>query len=75
MIRYSGQETNKRDFFEKSIPFHKCTEEEYAEFYPIREDKKTEFDFKKTSIGFYCIDWDNNESPHLIYGYPSSRAK
>ena len=28
---------------EKTIPYHKCTEEEYAEFYPLRSQRDREF--------------------------------
>ena len=36
IVKLSGINYNG-DYFEKIIPHHKCTEEEYAEFYPLAE--------------------------------------
>ena len=29
------------NYFEKTIPHHECTEEDYAEFYPIEDDQES----------------------------------
>ena len=52
--------------FERDIPYHKCTEEEYAEFYPIVSSDEGKLDLGKI-FGLNCIDWDI-EDPHLIFG-------
>ena len=44
---------------EKTIPHHKCTEEEYAEFYPIESNSKGDHDSIKYNGGYTCIDWDD----------------
>ena len=52
---------------EKTIPHHKCTEEEYAQFSPMVTNSKSRFQKLKDAGGFYCIDWDDQD-PYLIYG-------
>ena len=54
---------------EKILPFHDCTDEDYAQFYPIRADKKDEMDrFRKDPTqGFICLDWDDSD-PLQLYG-------
>ena len=49
----------------RELPYHKCTEEEFAEFYPIVEDEKNNLENLKG--GFNCIDW-KDEDPYLVYG-------
>ena len=43
IVRLTGVDADK-NYFEKTIPHHECTEEEYAEFYPIikRQEKNLE---------------------------------
>ena len=56
-----------REFSSKTIPHHECTEEEYAEFYPIVSSDEGYLQLAKYAGGLYCIDWDIEE-PHLIFG-------
>ena len=46
-------------YYEKTIPHHKCTEEEYAEFYPLESDSAAIHDYIKSAGGYNCIDWDD----------------
>ena len=52
---------------ERIIPHHKCTPEEYAEFYPIVNSMEEQLTHFKADGGFYCIDWDEND-PYLVFG-------
>ena len=51
----------------KEIPYRKCTEEDFAEFHPIVEEKKQILDDLKDLGAFNCIDW-KDEDPFLIFG-------
>ena len=52
---------------ETVLPFHKCTDEDFAQFYPIAPLQQQRFSSLKEEEGLYCIDWDD-ENPYLIYG-------
>ena len=56
----------EENFFERDIPHHKCTEEEYAEFYPVVSSDERLLEVGK-NYGLNCIDWDV-EDPHLLFG-------
>ena len=60
---------------EKMVPFHDCTDEDYAQFYPIREqDKDIMENYRKDpNKGFICIDWDDSD-PLQLYGSWGSTA-
>ena len=45
--------------FEKTIPHHKCTEEQYAEFYPVESNSETAHEYFKEIGSYNCIDWDD----------------
>ena len=67
-MRLTGLDADK-NYFEKTIPHHECTEEDYAEFYPIVKNLEKNLEVTKTLFGgFECIDWDNEDEPILIYG-------
>ena len=52
-------------YFEKSIPHHKCSKDEIAEFYPLESSfQRGGDDFSVES--FNCIDWDEKD-PYLLY--------
>ena len=55
------------NYLEKAIPHHKCSEEEIAQFYPVKSESQSSLDFVNNRGGFNCIDWDD-EDPHLIFG-------
>ena len=64
IVRFYG--FNKGAYFERDIPHHKCTEEEYAKFYPIVSSEEIYLKrWKKQDLN--CIDW-NFEDPYLIFG-------
>ena len=47
---------------------HKCTDSEYAKFYPPDHDSKVKFELFKKSRSFYCFDLPE-ERDQEIYGY------
>ena len=55
--------------YERVIPYRRCTDKDYEEFYPIEKPKKqTLADIRSDpDRDFYCIDWDD-ENPFVIYG-------
>ena len=55
--------------YERIVPHHKCTEEDYAEFYQIEKNQAKELDEIKRDPkrDFYCLDWED-ENPFEIYG-------
>ena len=55
---------------ERIIPFHKCTEADYAEFNPILETQFEALEKRKRGDGLWCLDWDD-EDPFLIFGQES----
>ena len=65
IVRFKGYDDGR--YYERDIPHHKCTEEEYAEFYPIVSSDEGYLQLAKYAGGLYCIDWDIEE-PHLIFG-------
>ena len=56
--------------FVKTLPFHKCSDEEYAEFYPTERiyELKLQAIRKDPNRGFYCIDWDTTDQKSEIWG-------
>ena len=44
------------------LPHHKCTEKDYAEFYPIKSAQEKTLNRVKESDkhSFLCIDWDDD---------------
>ena len=48
---------------ERFVPYHKCTEEDYAQFYPVVEDSEKRVNDIRTdeTRGFYCIDWEKED--------------
>ena len=52
------------------LAYHKCTEDEYADFFPINKDQKDVLEKMKTeSGGFFCLDWDDPiYEPCTVYG-------
>ena len=55
---------------EKIIPFHKCTESDYDEFYPIVASQVGTLDARKNKHGMWCLDWID-EDPFVIFGLQS----
>ena len=48
---------------ERFIPFHECTDEDYAQFYPINPTSEIRVNNIRTGEkrGFYCIDWEKED--------------
>ena len=56
-------------YFENFIPYHKCTEADYSDFFKIEESAEKKLNEIKSdpSRDFLCLDWDEEE-PFVIYG-------
>ena len=54
---------------EKTISYHKCTEEDLEGFYPTVIGQEKTSQIVESSGGYNCIDW-NDEDPYLVYGEP-----
>ena len=56
--------------YEKIIPHHECTDEDFAKFYPIRQDEVSKFSRirEDPDRGFLCFDWENDGPLLSIYG-------
>ena len=67
LIRFWGKKGGVP--FERNLKMHMCTDEDYAEFYPISEasDSNLEEIRNDPERGFYCPDW-NAEDDYEIYG-------
>ena len=57
--------------FLRKVPFHKCTDEDYDQFYPV---KRQSADLLKQiredpERGLFCIDWNDEDEPIEIAGY------
>ena len=50
------------------LDLHKCTSEDYDEFYPVASNSKQFLDEarKDENRGFYCFDWASED--FLLYG-------
>ena len=48
---------------ETFLPYHDCTDADYARFYPVNEDSQLNYHAIRTGEkrGFYCIDWEKEE--------------
>ena len=57
------------EYFEKVIPHHTCTEEEYAEFNPFSSISNQSLEKFRALGEFNCIDWDDKD-PYLVFGRP-----
>ena len=56
------------DRSEKILNYHKCTQEDWNDFYPTAESSQVQFDNIRNdeNRGFNCLDWTDD---FLIYGY------
>ena len=67
IFRYSEFKDNF--WFERIVPYHECTDEDYALFYPIDSGSEQELRHirEDPARGFFCLDWDEND-PFSIFG-------
>ena len=49
------------------LKYHKCTSDDYTQFYPITPKQKSVYNeiIADNDRGFYCVDWDDS---YQIYG-------
>ena len=68
MVRLFGNQDYKR--FERHVPFHICTDEDYDQFFPITPSQEGQMKrFREGgSAKMICIDWDDEEVPFDNYG-------
>ena len=56
---------SKRDGqrIDKSLSFHRCTTEDFDQFYPIEKSSKIVFDKieEDEDRGFFCLDWEQDD--------------
>ena len=47
---------------EKMLNYHKCTSEDWNDFYPTAEENQDQFDEIRNdeNRGFYCLDWTDD---------------
>ena len=71
MFRISYKREGK--WFERIVPHHECTSEDYAEFYPIdtKQEKLLKNIKESEKKGFLCLDWKDDD-PYLIYDLVTS---
>ena len=52
------------------VKYHRCTDEDYKEFYPIQKQSAATLQSLKTDPlrGMFCIDWNDEELPIKILG-------
>ena len=60
----------KKDFVwtRTNLPFHKCSDEELAQFSPINPLQEDTLQKRMQGTGFFCLDWDDS-NPFLVYGH------
>ena len=68
IVRTYGKKDGKE--FEKILPYHRCTNEDIAEFDDIIVSSKTLLEQMQEAEdrGFLCLDW-NDDEPYSIYGH------
>ena len=68
-VRFFG--VRNGEAFEEWLPYHKCTEADYAEFSPLDPKSQTTYDsmVADEDRGFFCIDWNDEMK---IYGRESA---
>lgn len=68
LIRMFGKKDGKE--FERLLPYHKCTDEDWKEFTPPSKAFSDSFSAIKNGDvdGMYCLDWTDDVEPILIYG-------
>lgn len=62
---------------QRILEAHKCTDEDYAEFYPTEENSvgllaAIRADPKRD---FFCLDWSEDSEPMNVYGYQEVEAE
>ena len=72
IFRITGYRDNQQ-WYEQILPHHVCTDDDYAEFYPITsgEEQLLSEIRSEPNRGLLCLDWDEAE-PFFIYGDESS---
>ena len=67
IFRIYGKRNNV--WYQELLPYHKCTDEDFAEFYPpeVNSAAKLKSIKEDPERGFLCLDW-NDEKPFEIGG-------
>ena len=69
IVRVTGMNADTQELYETQIPYHKCTDEDYSHFYPIRSENKDMLQIIRDDPEqhFLCLDWDELD-PFLLFG-------
>ena len=61
--------------YERIIPYHVCTDEDFDKFYPIRADEAPRLKRIRDDPdrGFLCFDWENDDPLSLFGQYEHSQ--
>ena len=64
-VKWIFRKYGKRDgvWYQELLPYHVCTEEDYAEFYPVEINSANKLkSIKEDPIrGMLCLDWNDNK--------------
>ena len=66
LFRLFGKQNGQ--YFERILDYHNCTEDDYAEFYPVKkQSSKALSDIKADpDRGFMCLDWKDDDPFELV---------
>ena len=58
------------EYFQKPLNYHKCTDEDFDQFYPIMKTAEKQFQkMREDPIrGFLCLDWGREHDDYEIFG-------
>lgn len=68
IFRMFGKRNGKD--FQRVLNYHKCTDEDYAEFYPVKKQSESILEAIKEDPerGMFCFDWKDDD-PIEVMGY------
>ena len=58
------------EYFKKPLSYHRCTDEDYNQFYPIMQTAEKQFKKLREDPyrGFLCLDWGPEQDDYEIFG-------
>ena len=69
-VKWLFREYGKRNgkWYQRIIPHHKCTDEDFEEFYPVQEASRGPMNTIRgdPERGFLCPEWNDDEPLNLI---------
>ena len=69
IVRVMGWNADSQQRYETHVPYHKCTDEDYGNFYPISSENRDTLQKIRDDPDqhFLCLDWDGLD-PFLLFG-------